>query len=381
MIDNPQTDRTVEERVARHLAARDWLTTEDRWDGATASFRAEYLAAAREVIALVQPAVLPAVPVPPTTHATDRAAVLLIRTAELITQRANDLWSPGSPAHTEMLADAAELRRMAAEAQQPDTEPGADLIEDYLRFLRGKGPEPDLSDLSPEQRDAITGRFEIVRALADRDPNLPPLERDPVARRLGLHAADEAPQPEPAGVRQPDTETLLGLIRDFLDPDPCQFDHHGYCQAHGYLGGEPHSCPHGRARKLLTALNDEPAAEAQRPDTETRDFLMRAHVALAEQAGRDQAALVRVRRLHDNLAAENDLASPDDVITRGAAAKRIATALDGWNPAGLPGCDVEFEGRGRCAKPAGHRPPGSDDPHVPDPTTTAPAVVQADGEA
>lgn len=67
MIDNPQTDRTVEERVAHYLAARDWLTTEDRWDSATASFRAEYLAAAREVIAPVQPAV----PVPPATHATD----------------------------------------------------------------------------------------------------------------------------------------------------------------------------------------------------------------------------------------------------------------------------------------------------------------------
>ncbi|MFD9192957.1 ParB N-terminal domain-containing protein [Streptomyces phaeochromogenes] len=30
-----------------------------------------------------------------------------------------------------------------------------------------------------------------------------------------------------------------------------------------------------------------------------------------------------------------------------------------------PQCDVEFEGGGRCAKTAGHRPPGSQDPHVP----------------
>ncbi|MBD9723481.1 hypothetical protein PV755_46535 [Streptomyces caniscabiei] len=52
--------QTVEERVARHLAARDWLTTEDRWDNATSSFRANYLSDAREVIALVQAAVVPA---------------------------------------------------------------------------------------------------------------------------------------------------------------------------------------------------------------------------------------------------------------------------------------------------------------------------------
>jgi hypothetical protein len=37
------------------------------------------------------------------------------------------------------------------------------------------------------------GQCEIVAALADRDPELPPLEQDPVARRLGLVAAREEP--------------------------------------------------------------------------------------------------------------------------------------------------------------------------------------------
>ncbi|MDN3244117.1 hypothetical protein [Streptomyces sp. ZSW22] len=59
-----------------------------------------------------------------------------------------------------------------------------------------------------------------------------------------------------------DSATLLDLVRDFLDPDPCSFDHHGYCQAHGYLGGEPMSCPHGRAKKLLAEL-EQPAAGAR----------------------------------------------------------------------------------------------------------------------
>lgn len=64
--------------------------------------------------------------------------------------------------------------------------PESDLVEDYLRFLRGLGPEPDLSGLPPDQQQVIAGQFEIVTALADRDPQLPPLDRDPVARRLGL---------------------------------------------------------------------------------------------------------------------------------------------------------------------------------------------------
>jgi hypothetical protein len=60
------------------------------------------------------------------------------------------------------------------------------LIEEYLLFLRSRGPEPDLSDLPPSRREEIKEQFKIVKALADRGPELPPLEQDPVARRLGL---------------------------------------------------------------------------------------------------------------------------------------------------------------------------------------------------
>jgi hypothetical protein len=40
------------------------------------------------------------------------------------------------------------------------------------------------------------------------------------------------------------------LLEDLADPDPCQYDHHGYCQAHGWLQIEPR-CPHLRAKELL----------------------------------------------------------------------------------------------------------------------------------
>lgn len=94
------------------------------------------------------------------------------------------------------------------------------------------------------------------------------------------------------------------------------------------------------------------ADEEQQPETQ-RDALMQAHVALAAQAGRDQATIARVRRLHDNLDAETDLTSPDDPITRGAAAKRIAAALDGWTACGRTKsvADTEYP---PCGRPAGH---------------------------
>lgn len=64
------------------------------------------------------------------------------------------------------------------------------LIEEYVLFLRGRGPGPDLSDLPPRRRQEIRGQFEVVRALADHGPELPPLDQDPVARRLGLVAPE-----------------------------------------------------------------------------------------------------------------------------------------------------------------------------------------------
>ncbi|MEU8829312.1 hypothetical protein [Streptomyces sp900116325] len=42
----------------------------------------------------------------------------------------------------------------------------------------------------------------------------------------------------------------LELLRELVDPDPCYFDHHGYCQAHGWMTVEP-ACPHARTKELL----------------------------------------------------------------------------------------------------------------------------------
>lgn len=49
-----------------------------------------------------------------------------------------------------------------------------------------------------------------------------------------------------------EVELLRGLVKDLADPDPCWHDHHGGCQAHGYLSlGPGERCPHAAARELL----------------------------------------------------------------------------------------------------------------------------------
>jgi hypothetical protein len=56
-------------------------------------------------------------------------------------------------------------------------------------------------------------------------------------------------------------------------------------------------------------------------------------VEIRDRAERAESAVARVRSLHDHLDSETDLlTSPDQEITRGAAARKIAAALDGYSP-------------------------------------------------
>jgi hypothetical protein len=92
--------------------------------------------------------------------------------------------------------------------------------------------------------------------------------------------------------------------------------------------------PAGRAPAADRAA-DELASLAVNAANALHDEKRHYEIACQENA-RLHAAIDRVRRLHDNLTAETDLASPDDEITRGAAARKIAAALDGWtDPAEL----------------------------------------------
>lgn len=55
-----------------------------------------------------------------------------------------------------------------------------------------------------------------------------------------------------ASSRDEEVERLRALVADFVDSDPCRYDHHGYCQAHGWFETDP-PCPHKRAKELLGA--------------------------------------------------------------------------------------------------------------------------------
>lgn len=70
---------------------------------------------------------------------------------------------------------------------------------------------------------------------------------DPMLTGLDQHRAHIATVTE-AAVR----EEYIELLEDLADPDECSFDHHGGCQAHGYLGLKPgEMCPQEMVRHLI----------------------------------------------------------------------------------------------------------------------------------
>jgi hypothetical protein len=62
----------------------------------------------------------------------------------------------------------------------------AGFVDEQLRYLRGEGPQPDLTGLSDEEQADVVEVLDVVDALADSLPASPPMEEDPVAVRLGL---------------------------------------------------------------------------------------------------------------------------------------------------------------------------------------------------
>ncbi len=45
-------------------------------------------------------------------------------------------------------------------------------------------------------------------------------------------------------------DQFRSILRDIVDSDECSYDHHGYCQTHGWTSIDP-PCPHKRAKDLL----------------------------------------------------------------------------------------------------------------------------------
>jgi hypothetical protein len=77
----------------------------------------------------------------------------------------------------------------------------AAVVDEQLRYLRGEGPEPDLSGLTDDERAEVLELIEVVDALADSLPASPPIAEDPAAIQLGL--VDRRGDPAPMSSSDP----------------------------------------------------------------------------------------------------------------------------------------------------------------------------------
>jgi hypothetical protein len=51
----------------------------------------------------------------------------------------------------------------------------------------------------------------------------------------------------------------LDLLSALVDESPCEFDHHGGCQAHGYISLQPgEECPQAELKRLLASRDITP---------------------------------------------------------------------------------------------------------------------------
>jgi hypothetical protein len=104
-------------------------------------------------------------------------------------------------------------------------------------------------------------------------------------------------------------------------------------------------------RAALEAADDPSRLAAETPEPETQgahscgncEGIDPDSCLMNPRRRRNPGALDRIRSLHDSLAAETDLSGPDDLITKGSAARRIATALDGWTAPERPRRGDAFE--------------------------------------
>jgi hypothetical protein len=171
--------------------------------------------------------------------------------------------------HRDLMAQCLRAERAEAEAERLRADRAAEFTAaDLVAALRGAGAERDKIEARVSADQAA-----VLREAADwfdRDGRgVSQMWGHQVAAELRRMADEAVVRRVAAETPQPETQAavLLALVRDFLDPDPCQFDHHGYCQAHAAgFDGEPMSCPHRRAREVLEEIDGAqpgPAAPAQ----------------------------------------------------------------------------------------------------------------------
>lgn len=88
------------------------------------------------------------------------------------------------------------------------------------------------------------------RILWGRDEHGRVKAETPADREFTQHARTDVPDlVARARELEEENQKLRALVDDLADDGTCWYDHHGYCQEHGWFATDPR-CPHARARDI-----------------------------------------------------------------------------------------------------------------------------------
>lgn len=123
-----------------------------------------------------------------------------------------------------------------------------------LYYAKNEPPEPEPSRA---RNQAVEEAMKKLADPADRDAREALSARMLTLERERNHADFKAIRAEAEVAELRATVAARdALIRDLTDPDPCWFDHHGGCQAHGYISLQPgQTCPQHDAQQIVAALD------------------------------------------------------------------------------------------------------------------------------
>ena len=105
---------------------------------------------------------------------------------------------------------------------------------------------------------AITARTALPRLIAAVRELEAELEQVRAAERSFRQEATQAWRraDDALGVATADNAELRKLLAELIDHEPCRYDHHGYCQAHG-LSAQPCRMQRARAALATREVKDE----------------------------------------------------------------------------------------------------------------------------
>lgn len=113
----------------------------------------------------------------------------------------------------------------------------------------------------PETAETLLFIADSMRGALDGHdaPNYLEMEVNASDRKRYIMTLQRAGKITPHSARlaaENDVAKAATLIRNLTDPEDCRFDHHGGCQAHGYLSLEPgEKCPQQDAKDWIKSLD------------------------------------------------------------------------------------------------------------------------------